>query len=75
MTRERLQQLQAAAKFIESDGVEGIKSATRIVGEDAANAILVAHLRINRGSMTSFPAPPGVEEATLGAMKELRLVS
>lgn len=67
---ERVSQLQAAAKLIEVDGLDGIKTATRLVGEETALAILIAHLRINQGSMTSFPAPPGIEEAVIATLKE-----
>lgn len=40
-----IEQLHAAASIIRADGVDGIQSATRLVGHDVAMGMLVLHLR------------------------------
>jgi len=62
MTPERLRQLHEAAKFIEIDRVEAIRTTTAIVGEDVAMALLVAHIRRNLGSTDTFPCRDGIIE-------------
>lgn len=61
MNANRIEQLQAAAKMIEADGTDAIKSATALVGEDVATALLISHLRRAYGSMDSFPANPNID--------------
>ena len=52
--------LHRAARIIEADGVDGYRSATRLVGEGAANALLIAHMRRNLGSTETYPARPEI---------------
>lgn len=70
---EKLSQWHLAAKYIEVDGAEGVQSATRVVGEEIALALLVAHLRRSLGSTDSYPARPGIEEETNAILKNLDL--
>lgn len=61
LSPDKLKELHAAAKIIESDAAGGIQLAIRIVGEDAAIAMLVLYLRMSSGSTKSWPADPSIE--------------
>ncbi len=54
--------LQRAAKAIETDGIEGLYSAEKLVGMPTALALLITHLRRNYGSMQSWPADPQIDQ-------------
>jgi hypothetical protein len=65
--------LHAAAKMIEVDGVEGIQSATRLAGEDIAMALLITHLRRERGA-DRYPPPKDVEVTVNEFLSQRRLL-
>ncbi|MDP3963793.1 MAG: hypothetical protein Q8Q39_04835 [bacterium] len=68
--------LNKVAGIIEEDGVDGYRTATRLIGEEVANALLIAHLRRNFGSMETYPARPEIidlvnqELAEAGILKQ-----
>lgn len=57
-----LERLQKAAKIIEVEGINGYASAVSLFGEEVANAVLIAHLRVTMGSMENFPPDPNIDE-------------
>ena len=62
ITKEKLALLQQAAKIVEADGLGGINTATNLVGEELALALLIAHLRIDFGSRKGYPADPLIDD-------------
>ena len=68
-TKEKFALLQQAAKIIEVDGLAGINTATKLVGEETALSLLIAHLRVNFGSLKSYPADPIVDEKVLCVLR------
>jgi len=57
LNQKSLHDCHKAAQMIESDGHEAYFSVKEKYGEDIANFLLVAFLRQQKGSMTSYPAP------------------
>ncbi len=74
MDLKRICDFNYAAKIIESDGVEGIHTAIRFAGEDVAFALLIAHLRIQCGSKTSFPPPDDVYDQVKKILEDHHLL-
>ncbi|QQR78389.1 MAG: NADAR family protein [Candidatus Moraniibacteriota bacterium] len=67
--------LQVAAQKIESDGYWGLGNAAKLVGMPTALAILIAHLRLERGSKDTWPADPIIDEQVMELlMKEVPAV-
>lgn len=64
MDAKKLQTLHRAATMIEVDGIDAIKAATRLVGEEVATALVIAHIRRGLGSMDRYPARAGIETET-----------
>lgn len=62
ISRKKLAELHVAAKKIEVDGFEAFRTASEIVGEEVALALLVTHLRRAFGSMETYPPEPEIEE-------------
>ena len=69
MKKQKFDDIQAAAKFIEQDGAEGLQSATRLVGEEVAMAIMVTVLRDSLGARKTYPSDPEVNEAVYNCVK------
>ncbi len=53
--------LQAAARHIETDGVDGLQSAAQLAGMPSALALLTMHLRRQYGAGESFPVDPAID--------------
>lgn len=62
--------IQSAIKKIEADGVEGLRSAAELVGMPTAMAILMTHLRTQRGSLKDWPADPEIDGQVTGILQE-----
>ena len=62
----KLRDLQYAAKIIEENGIDGVESASKIVGLEIARAMIVMHLRRNHGSCDSYPSDPRVNQILEG---------
>jgi ribA/ribD-fused uncharacterized protein len=60
--------LQAAAKKIEADGIDGLNSAAQLIGLPSALALLVALLRRHYGSMDTWPADPDIDGRVMADM-------
>ena len=73
LSPQRFEELQAASKIIESDAIEGIEAATRMVGKDAALAMLVLYLRMSLGSTNSWPADPSIDSQVEELLADVRL--
>jgi ribA/ribD-fused uncharacterized protein len=56
-----LKDMHEVAAIIESNGTQGLQKASEIAGMDSAFCALIASLRIELGSRTSWPVDPGVE--------------
>ncbi len=54
--------LQAAARHIEVDGIDGLLATEKLVGMPTALALLIAHLRRQYGAGDSFPASPAIDD-------------
>lgn len=73
MNIEHISRLHEAAKVIEEDGIEGVRTATTIAGEEVALALLIAHLRRGLGS-EAWPSRPDIGEEIIGVLKKHDLV-
>jgi hypothetical protein len=61
ISKAQLEKFHLAAKIIETDSMEGVRSATAVAGEDIVVAILIAVLRREFGSIETYPARPEIE--------------
>ncbi|MEQ1561140.1 MAG: hypothetical protein ABL899_00290 [Nitrospira sp.] len=61
MTTERLTQLHRAVEAIERNGIEALRTATDVAGEDVAVTALIMLMRIQMGSLTDFPPDPSIK--------------
>ena len=71
---EDLARFHAAAKLIEYDAAEAIRTCSERFGRDIAGALLVAFLRRSFGSLDTFPTPEGVVEKVNAFLEEKGLV-
>lgn len=69
-----VEDLHLAAKIIETDGIDGIRTAVSRVGWNVAMALLIAHFRRAKGSMETFPPRPEIEEQVNELLKEAGLI-
>ncbi|MBI5138734.1 MAG: hypothetical protein HZA95_02970 [Candidatus Vogelbacteria bacterium] len=73
LNSEQISRIHRAAKLIEEEGSEGLLSASVIVGEGVATALLISHLRRSLGSMDTYPARPEIEQETNAILDSLRI--
>jgi hypothetical protein len=66
LTREQAAEIQAAARAIQDDGVDGLYTAARIVGKERALAMLVMFLRCDHYDKKVWPIPDTVTHRTNG---------
>ena len=50
-----------AIKIIEQDGIDGINSAVKLIGRQAAIAVLMSKIRRDLGSTDTYPSDPGID--------------
>jgi len=65
-------EIHAAAKIIRADGTDGFQSATRIVGQDMALAMLIVHLRESH-NIGRFPDAEDTTERVNDLLKRERV--
>lgn len=70
----RIRELQEAARKIEIDGAEAYHTVRRMVGEDIARVLLIAHLRRQLGSMKSYPPDPDIDGRVEEMLQEMGIL-
>jgi ssDNA-binding Zn-finger/Zn-ribbon topoisomerase 1 len=67
---KNLAKFHAAAKMIEADACQGIRTCTNKYGEDIAGALLIGYLRAQLGSLERWPADPEIDKKVNDILKQ-----
>ncbi len=70
----KLEQYHRAAQLIEENGLEGVNSASNLIGTEMAILLLVVHFRRNLGSMETYPAREGIKEKVNEILMEKKII-
>lgn len=62
LTPEEARDFHAAAKLIETDGVNGYRTCCERFGKKTANQLIIAYLRLTFNPEKQWPAPENLEE-------------
>ena len=73
-TRQYIAQIQEAVKILETDGVEGFRTASDIIGQDLSLVVLVTLLRIGFGSIEQCPPDVAINQEVEKVLLEAGLI-
>ena len=74
LSREDLKRIQEGIKILEIDGLDGISTASNILGIEGAIAVLIAITRVELGSKKTYPPDLRIDDKITALLIKQRLV-